>query len=170
MTVIWAEAEPKRTLMVTGDPADQKVGDPDVVRLPERTNDDSAPAASWTGAELRTKVRAPVVDARVHPSVPPEVMLHGVSQVAASVPVLVPAKTTSQEVAVEHVMGLPPSFLIDTVIATGELDEALPAFSEAPTIVTLVLDVALLTRLYIVAVTTPPTPSTAAIMMKRSRL
>ena len=170
MTVTWAEAEPKSTLMVTGDPADQNV-DPGAVIGPSRTKDVSDPAGSSAGATLgrRSNVSGPAAVPRAQVSVPPDVMLHGESHAGGVAPVLVPAKTTSQEGEVPQLMGLPPLFLMLTVMAKGG-DDPGPALSEAPTMVTLELDVALLTRLYIDALTTPPTPRTAAMMMKRSML
>ncbi len=101
---------------------------------------------------------------------PPEVTLQGAEHAGAVVPpVFVPAKTIWQ-VEGEQVIGLPPSFFIEIEMATGEADVEDPALTEAPTTVMLELEVALLTRLYTDALTTPPTPRTAAMMMNRSML
>ena len=61
-------------------------------------------------------------------------------------------------------------FFMETEIAVGEYAELEPALAEAPTTDTLALVVALFTRLYTEALTMPPTPRTAATMMKRSIL
>lgn len=113
---------------------------------PLSTNEVCDPAVSCAEAVLTSKTSGPPAVARLQASGPPDVMEHAEAQVTP-VPVLVPAKTTSHEVAVGHDIGLPPLFLIDMVMATGELDDDAPAFREAPTTVTLELEVALLTRL-----------------------
>ncbi len=78
---------------------------------------------------------------------PPETMLQGAEQAGAVVaPVFVPANTTWQVDEV-HVMGLPPLFLTEIDIASGDEVEEAPALRDAPTTATLWLDVALLTRL-----------------------
>jgi hypothetical protein len=78
---------------------------------------------------------------------PPDTMLQGAAQAGAVVlPVLVPAKTTWQ-VDWVHDMALPPLFLIEIDMATGEEAAEDPAFREASTTATLELAVALLTRL-----------------------
>lgn len=165
--MIWVEAEPNRTFIVTGVPADQNV--PEVSAIaPLMTTEASAP-----GARVPVSVRvsgAPGGPSAQANPLPPETRL----QVAelhegGAVPEFVPANATWQVDAVQE-MALPPLFLIETETAAGaELAEA-PAFREAPTTATLELAVALLTRLYTEALTTPPTPRTAAMMIKRSML
>ena len=101
---------------------------------------------------------------------PPETMLQGAEQLGGvPVPVLVPATTTWQVDAVQ-VIGLPPLFFTESEMTTGDASKAGPALKKAPTITMLVLAVALLTRLNTEALTIPPTPRTAAIMMNRSIL
>lgn len=118
-----------------------------VVRAPLRTKEVCEPAASCTGVVLTTKVSAPALVDNPQASAPPEEMVQGEAQVGAAVPPLVPAKTTSQEVGVWQVMGFPPLFLMEMVMATGDVEDEAPAFSEAPTMVMLEFAVALLTRL-----------------------
>ncbi len=78
---------------------------------------------------------------------PPEIMLQGAEQSGGVVlPVFVPAKTTWQVDGVQE-MGLPPLFLMEIEMASGEDPVAGPALRDAPTTATLSLDVALLTRL-----------------------
>jgi hypothetical protein len=78
---------------------------------------------------------------------PPDTMLQGAAQAGAvEVPVSVPANTTWQVDWVQD-MALPPLFLTDMEMATGEAAEEAPAFNEAPTTATLEFAVALLTRL-----------------------
>jgi hypothetical protein len=142
--VIWADAEPKSTLIVTGSPAVQK--DPDVVvRPPLRTNDVSLPGAS-VAAEEAVNVSGSSAPPTAQLTAPPEVMLQGAVHAGCAVPEFVPAKTTSHVVEV-HAIGDPPLFLTVIEMATGELDCDPPAVSEAPTTVMLELDAALLTRL-----------------------
>jgi hypothetical protein len=131
-------------LIVTGVPGPQNV--PVTVSGPLRTNEVSPPAgrvedgAAW-------KVSGPLVDVRTdHDRFPPEVTGQVVEQVTP-LPVLVPAKTTWQEVAVEHDMGVPPLFLRATEMATGESAGAAPALRDTPTTVMLEFAVALLMRL-----------------------
>ena len=144
-TVTWAEADPRSTSMVTRDPAAQKAGAV-AVRAPLRTREVCDPAGSRAG-EPSLKVRGPAVVPSTQVRFPPDVIEHGDSHRAGPVPVLVPAKTTSQEVAAEQEMGLPPVFLTETDIATGEADAESPAFRDAPTMEMLELEVAALTRL-----------------------
>ena len=164
----WAEAEPKSTLMVTGEPSDQKPAVPVNVRGPLSTNEVCAPAASCPGV-VRSKVRGPVVPETCQVRGPPDARVQD-PQLMVPVPEVVPANTTSHDVALWQSMGLPPLFLMETVTATGEFADVAPAFRDTPTIEMLELVVAALTRLYTDAVTTPPTPRTAAMMMKRSML
>ena len=165
--MIWVEAEPNRTFIVTGVPADQKV--PEVSAIaPLMTTEASAPGA-------RVPVSVSVSGAPAGPSaqtipLPPETRLQVAElQEGRAVPEFVPAKATWQVDAVQE-MVLPPLFLIETVTAAGAALAEAPAFREAPTTATLELAVALLTRLYTEALTTPPTPRTAAMMIKRSML
>ena len=84
-------------------------------------------------------------------------------------PTFVPESMTWQ-VAEVHEIVLPPLFFRVIDIAAGAAVELFPATIEAPTTVMLEFEVALLTRLYTEALTIPPTPRTAAMMMKRSML
>lgn len=132
--------------MVTGVPGAQKF--PDVaVRGPLRTNDVSPPAGRLD-AGAASKVRGPLAAVRTdHDRLPPEVTGQAEEQVTPPVPVLVPAKTTWHEVAVEQEMGDPPLFLRATEMATGESEAAAPALRDAPTTTMLEFAVALLMRL-----------------------
>ena len=114
---------------------------------PLTTKDVCDPAASCTGAELRSKVSGPAAVPSPQARGPPEVIVQGELQVGAAVPLLVPEKTISQEVGVWQVIGLPPLFLMEMVTATGEAADDAPAFSDAPTMLMFELEVALLTRL-----------------------
>jgi hypothetical protein len=97
-------------------------------------------------------------------------MLQGAAHAGAvDDPVLVPANTTWQVEGVQEI-GLPPLFLTETETAVGDAAAEAPALVAAPTTTMLALDVALVTRLYTEVVTIPPTPRTAAMMMKRSML
>lgn len=116
-------------------------------RGPLTTKEASEPEGSWAGNVRRSKVSGPAAVPTAQVSAPPEVSVHGELQVAAADPVLVPANTTSQEVEVPQLIGLPPLFLMEMVMATGEAADVAPAFRDAPTMVMLVLAVALLTRL-----------------------
>ncbi len=136
-TVTWAEAEPKITFSVTGCPADQNVPVPPMG--PFTTNDVSAPGARAV-APVAVKVSGPLAVFSAQVRVPPDTRQDPVQVGEVT---LVPAITTWQAEALQ-VIGLPPLFLTVTDTAVGAVD---PALRDAPTMVMLVLAVALFTRL-----------------------
>jgi len=162
-------------LTVTDEPAVQNVGAaPTVVNAEFRAKVVWAPGSSVKVSV--TKVRGlfaagvPAGPPSDQTPPPPEEMEQGESQDGGLPdPVSVPTNTTWHEEGVQG-MGFPPSFLIDMAMATGEPVTEDPALADAPTTTMLVLLVALSIRLYTDAVTTPPTPRTAAMIMKRSML
>jgi hypothetical protein len=137
---------------VTEAPGVQKIGDvPMVERALPRTKDVCAPG--WRMKELVSKVRGlfavgvPAGPPTDQTAGPPEIMLQGAEHAGTVVlPVLVPANTTWQVDWVQD-MALPPLFLMEIDIATGEEAVVAPAFRDASTTATLAFAVALLTRL-----------------------
>ena len=139
-------------MTVTEAPEVQKTGlVPKVVMGPFRTNEVCAPGcrvkvfvSNVSGLFAAGVPSGPPIDQAPGP---PDVMLQGAAHAGAVVvPVLVPAKTTWQVDCVQEI-GLPPLFLMEIESAVGELPAEVPAFSDAPITTTLVLAVALLTRL-----------------------
>jgi hypothetical protein len=167
--------EPKRMSMVTEAPKVQKAGDvPTVERALPRRKEVCPPG--WRVNELVSNVSGlfaegvPPGPPSDQTAGPPETMLQGAAQAGAVVePVFVPGNRTWQGDCV-HVMELPPLFLMVSETATGEELAVAPAFMDTWTTAMLEFAVELLTRLYTEALTTPPTPKTAAIMMNRSML
>jgi hypothetical protein len=110
---------------------------------------------------------APTVELGPQPT--GEDTMHDEHWVPGVEPMLVPENITSQ-IDEEQEMVFAPLFLRVIEMAEGAAVEPVPATMDAPTTMMLEFEVALLTRLYTEALTIPPTPRTAAIMMNRSML
>ena len=121
--------------------------------------------AVWApGLRVPTKVNVGVpVDRLAVQPVPDIVAPEGATEAVPG------AKVKLQDVP-EQVIAEPPLFLTAMAIEVGAAVPPPPETVDTETMSMLELAVALFTRLKTEAVTIPPTPRTAAIIMKRSRL
>ena len=133
---------------------------PEVQKREDASIDDSAPPMMKDVSPPCLKVKVSVSKVRgalaetVPPGPPrdqsagpPEVMLQGAAHEGGLVePVSVPAKTTWQVEGVQAML-LPPLFLIEMEMATGDDPDVPPALREAERTTTLAVEVAPLTRL-----------------------
>jgi hypothetical protein len=172
VTVTCEEAVPKTTLSVTVDPCVGIVGDvPSVSPVSLRVKLVCAPGASASDAPPKEKERGWLIPpASAQPNGADMIVQVVTGQEGAvPAPVFVPANRMTHDVAVRQEIVLPPLFLIVMEMALGAVVDDV-ATMDAPITAMLALDVALFTKLYTEALTTPPTPRTAATMINRSML